>query len=66
MALRFRPETLTLGLLLVATGVLLLLSNLGRLDFLATVRTFWPACFLVWGVVELAAAALARVRQGRS
>lgn len=52
----FRPETLALGLSLVALGVLWTLANLGALELLATLRTYWPASLIVWGVLELVAA----------
>ena len=37
---RFRPETLALGIVLVVLGVLALLANFGRLEFLETVHTY--------------------------
>jgi hypothetical protein len=46
-------EGLVAGLSLVAVGVLWTLANLGRLDLLATLRTFWPAVLVVWGLLEL-------------
>jgi len=55
MPLRLRPEALTLGLTLVGVGTLALLANLGRLDFLDTVRGWWPLSLVVWGVLEIAA-----------
>jgi hypothetical protein len=58
MAGSFRPEGLVLGLILVAVGVLWTLSNLGRIDLLATLRTWWPLALVVWGLVELAAVAV--------
>ncbi len=54
MALRFRPERLTLGVALVALGVATLLANQGRLDLLLTVRQGWPLLLILWGVLELA------------
>jgi hypothetical protein len=58
MAGSFRPEGLVLGVILVAVGVLWTLSNLGRIDLLATLRTWWPLALVVWGLVELAAVAI--------
>ena len=58
MAGSFRPEGLVLGVILVAVGVLWTLSNLGRIDLLATLRTWWPLALVVWGLVELAAVAV--------
>mgnify|MGYP003514750169 CR=1 FL=1 len=53
MAASLRPEGLTLGLMLVAVGALALLSNFGKVDFLETVRAWWPLSLLVWGVLEV-------------
>ncbi len=58
MAGSFRPEGLVLGVILVAVGVLWTLSNLGRIDLLATLRTWWPLALVVWGLVELATVAI--------
>jgi hypothetical protein len=60
MRLGFRPERLALGLGLVGLGVLWTLANLGWLDLLPTLRRFWPALLIVWGVLELAASLQAR------
>jgi hypothetical protein len=59
----FSPEGLTLGAGLVATGVLWTLSNMGRLDLLSTLRTFWPLLLVLWGVLELIDLALRRARR---
>ena len=48
-----KPEALALGLSLTALGVLWTLANLGRLDLLATLRTWWPLTLVVWGFLEL-------------
>jgi cell wall-active antibiotic response 4TMS protein YvqF len=61
-----RVEGLVLGLCLVALGVVWTLSNLGRLDLLTTLRTWWPASLVVWGALELAAALNRRAQDGRS
>jgi hypothetical protein len=53
MALGFRPESLTLGLSLIALGAAWTLANLGRLDLLSTLRTWWPLTLVVWGGLEL-------------
>ena len=50
----FSPESLTLGIGLVAIGVLWTLSNLGRVDLLHTLRTWWPLLLILWGGLELA------------
>jgi hypothetical protein len=51
---------LTLGLMLVALGALALLSNFGKVDFLETVRAWWPLSLLVWGVLEVAQSLMSR------
>lgn len=61
----FRPEGLVFGLILVALGVLWTLSNLGRLDLVRTLRTWWPLSLVLWGVLELAGAFIRR-QSGRS
>ena len=53
MALRFRPEGVTVGVGFVALGVLTTFSNLGYLDLLKTVRQGWPLLLIVWGLLEL-------------
>lgn len=50
------PEGLTLGLLLTALGVLWTLSNLGVLEMLPLLRTWWPVSLVTWGLLELLAA----------
>ncbi len=60
----FSPEGLTLGVCLVALGVAWTLSNLGRLDLLPLLRTWWPLSLVLWGVLELVD--LAVRRSGRS
>lgn len=50
----FSPEGLTLGVCLVVLGVLWTLSNLGHLDLLPLLRTWWPLSLVLWGVLELA------------
>jgi hypothetical protein len=60
MARPFKPEVLVLGLSLIAVGVAWLLGNAGRIDLLATLRTWWPMTLVVWGVLELVAYALGR------
>jgi hypothetical protein len=60
----FRPEPLVLGLALIGLGVAWMLANAGRLDLLATLRAWWPATLVVWGVLELVAFTINR--PGRS
>ena len=49
----FSPEGLTLGLGLIAMGVAWTLSNLGQLDLLEVLRTWWPLLLIIWGGLEL-------------
>ncbi|MFN8095319.1 MAG: DUF5668 domain-containing protein [Vicinamibacteria bacterium] len=51
---------MTLGVCLVALGVLWTLANLGRLEMLPVLRTWWPLSFVLWGVLELVELALRR------
>ena len=55
MSRDFRPEGIAFGLGLVGLGVLWTLSNLGRIDMLDTLRRWWPATLVVWGLLELVA-----------
>lgn len=66
MARAYSPESLVVGLALVAIGVVWTLGNLGRLDALATLRTWWPSILIVWGGLELAATLTRRSSAGRS
>ena len=61
----FRPETLALGITLVVLGVVALLANLGRIEFLETVHTYWPLALVIWGGLEIATSLSARL-SGRS
>ena len=49
----FSPEGLTVGICLVGVGLMWLLSNLGRLELLPTLRTWWPLSLVLWGGLEL-------------
>jgi hypothetical protein len=40
-------------------------ANLGKLDLLSTLRTWWPASLVVWGTVELLAFAVNRTRESQ-
>lgn len=62
---RFRPETLALGIVLVALGVVALLANFGRLEFLETVHTYWPVSLVIWGGLEVSTSIRSRL-SGRS
>ena len=48
-----RPEVLVLGTSLIALGLLGVLADLGRTDFLDTVRTWWPLTLVLWGSLEV-------------
>jgi LiaI-LiaF-like transmembrane region len=61
----FSPEGLAIGICLVGVGVLWLLSNLGRIELLDTLRTWWPLSLIVWGSLDLASFYLGRL-SGRS
>jgi len=50
---RLKPESLVIGLCLVTLGSLWILSNLGRVEMLPVVRTWWPSVLVVWGLLEL-------------
>jgi hypothetical protein len=52
----FSPESFTVGVALVALGALWTAANLGHLEFLSTLRTWWPLSLVVWGGAELASA----------
>lgn len=53
MGLVSRPENLVLGGLLILVGIAWTLANLGRLDMLGVVRTWWPLMLVLWGGLEL-------------
>lgn len=53
MAQPFKPESLVLGVALIALGVLWTLSNMGSVDLLDTLRRWWPATLVLWGSLEL-------------
>ena len=50
---RFKVESFVAGVCLLALGVFWTLANLGLLDLLGTLRTWWPASLVVWGAAEL-------------
>ncbi len=50
----FSPEGVTLGVCLVALGVLWMFGNLGRVEVLPVLRTWWPLSLALWGALELA------------
>ena len=59
------------GTSLVGVGVVWTLSNLGRIDMLSTLRTYWPSMLILWGLIELFNELVARdrsvrLRSGRS
>jgi hypothetical protein len=63
----FSPEGVTFGVCLVALGILGTLANLGRIEILPILRTYWPLSLVLWGVLELADLwSRRRSSQGRS
>jgi Domain of unknown function (DUF5668) len=59
----FSPEGLTFGVCLVALGVLWTLANMGRLELVPVLRTWWPMSLVLWGVLELVDLGMRRVRR---
>jgi hypothetical protein len=59
----FSPEGLTLGICLVVLGVLWTLGNMGRLELLPVLRTWWPASLVLWGLLELVDLGVRRSRR---
>jgi hypothetical protein len=53
MAPRTSTEGIVVGFGLIGLGLLWMLSNMGRLDLLSAVRTWWPLLLVVWGALEL-------------
>jgi hypothetical protein len=56
----FSPEGVTLGVSLVALGVLWTLANAGRIELLPVLRAWWPLSLVLWGVLELVDLAMRR------
>ena len=61
----FSPEGVTFGVCLVALGILWTLANLGRLDLLPVLRTWWPLSLVLWGALELFDLSVRRSSRGR-
>ena len=57
-----KVEAVVLGLALLGLGTACMLANLGRVDLLYTLRTWWPLTLIVWGGLELYQAVSARAR----
>jgi hypothetical protein len=49
----FKIESFVLGCCLLALGTVWTLANLGKLELLSTLRTWWPASLVLWGLAEL-------------
>jgi hypothetical protein len=62
----FSPEGVTFGVCLVALGVLGTLANLGKLELLPLLRSYWPLSLVLWGVLELVDLSVRRSSRGRS
>ena len=60
MAEPVRIEGIVLGLALLGLGIVCLLANMGKIDLLTTLRTWWPLTLVVWGGLELYQALAAR------
>ena len=65
MTRAFSPESVVVGVTLVALGIVWTLGNLGKVDALAVLRTWWPMALVFWGLLEVADS-LAHRREGRS
>ena len=48
-----KVERIVIGLSLMAVGLAWVVANLGGLDLLRALRTWWPLSLIVWGVLEL-------------
>ncbi len=48
-----RIDGVVAGASLLGVGVLWTLSNLGWLDLLETLATWWPLTLVLWGALEL-------------
>ena len=48
-----KVESFVLGFCLLSVGILWTLANLGELELLKTLRTWWPTSLVVWGLAEL-------------
>jgi hypothetical protein len=66
MAPALRVEAFVVGFCVLALGVLWTLANLDILELLPTLRTWWPASLVVWGLAELANTYLSRSAKGPS
>jgi hypothetical protein len=55
-----KVDSLVVGLGFVVMGVLWTLANLGQVDLLQTLRTWWPLWLVLWGTLELVNTALVR------
>ena len=53
MAPSYKPETHVVGVGLIALGIVWTLANVGALDLLETLRRWWPATLVLWGILEL-------------
>jgi hypothetical protein len=59
----FSPEGVTLGVSLIAIGGLWTLANMGRVDLLGALHTWWPLALVLWGALELVDLALRRLSE---
>lgn len=63
---RLHVERLVVGFCLVGLGTLWTLANLGRVDLLDALHTWWPVSLVLWGVLELLATLVLGARRARS
>lgn len=59
----FKVEAFVVGFCLLALGVFWTLANLGQLELLTTLRTWWPASLVVWGAAELVNSFVVRAKR---
>lgn len=48
-----RVESFVVGVCLLLLGVVWTLANLGALELIETLRTWWPLSLVIWGAAEL-------------
>ena len=48
-----RVEGFVVGVCLLLLGVVWTLANLGALELIETLRTWWPLSLVIWGAAEL-------------
>jgi len=51
--LALRVESFVLGVCLLLLGCAWTAANLGLVELLPTLHTYWPLAFVIWGLAEL-------------